>query len=235
MLRSPSLGLLSAVLSEAIVSESGGPGTSPPGTGETVTFTTLRGPKSLEFTGTEKRAKKLIKDHYFDADGHPHVELFFRSGEARDFRLPESLLLKFAAHGAEQKLGDNVAGTTDVDDMVVATDSLIAQLMKGEWSAQREGGFAGTSVLMKALTIYRLRKDGLFAPSASASPEDKLAYTTLFSEKMGKVKEFLADKDQTAKMALRASPQLKPIVEEIEAEKLAKSQKVDTDALLAAL
>lgn len=217
------------------VSEAGGPGTTPPGTGETVTFSTLRGAKSLEFTGTEKRAKKLIKDHYFDAEGHPHVELFFRNGEHRDFRLPESLLLKFAAHGAEQKLGDNVAGTPDVDDMVVATDSLLARLHKGEWSAEREGGFAGTSVLMKALTIYRLRKDSIFAPDANASQEDKAAYTSLFSEKLAKVKEFLEPKTQNEKMALRGSPQLKPIVEELEAEKLAKAGKVDTDALLATL
>lgn len=224
---------MNAVANE--VSEAGGPGTTPPGTGETVSFTTLRGTKSFEFTGTEKRAKKLIKDHYFDAEGHPHVELFFRSGEHRDFRLPESLLLKFAAHGAEQKLGDNVAGTPDVDDMVVATDSLLARLHKGEWSAEREGGFAGTSVLMKALTIYRLRKDSIFAPAADASQDDKTAYTQLFAEKIAKVKEFLADKNQDAKLALRASPQLKPIVDELEAEKLAKAQKVDTDALLATL
>lgn len=226
---------LSTVLSEAAPSEAGGPGTTAPGTGETVTFQTLRGVKSHEFTGTEKRAKKLIKDHYFDSEGHPHVELFFRNGEHRDFRLPETLLLKFAAHGAEQKLGDNVAGTPDIDDMVVATDSLLARLHKGEWSAEREGGFAGTSVLMKALTLYRLRKDGIFPPSVDASPEDKTVYTQLFAEKLAKVKEFLADKDQNAKLALRASPQLKPIVDELEAEKLAKVQKVDTDALLAAL
>lgn len=237
------MGLASAlVLSEAVVSdaaasasESGGPGTSPSGSGETVSFSTLRGVKSYEFTGTEKRAKKLIKDHYFDAEGHPHVELFFRSGEHRDFRLPESLLLKFAAHGAEQKLGDNVAGTPDVDDMVVATDSLLARLHKGEWSAEREGGFAGTSVLMKALTIYRLRKDGIHAPSPDADAETKTAYTTAFAEKIAKVKEFLADKDQNSKLALRGSPQLKPIVDELEAEKLSKAGKVDTDALLAAL
>jgi hypothetical protein len=217
------------------VSEAGGPGTSPPGSGETITFSTLRGAKSLEFTGTEKRAKKLIKDHYFDDSGHPHVELFFRSGEYRDFRVPEGLLSKFAAHGAEQKLGDNVAGTPDVDDMVVATDSLIARLHKGEWSAEREGGFAGTSVLMKALTIYRLRKDGLTEPGLDSSPDDKSAYAALWAEKAAKVKEYLGDKSQNEKLALRASPQLKPIVEELEAAKLAKAQKVDTDALLAGL
>lgn len=232
---SRSILFLSSVLSEAAVSESGGPGTSPPGTGETITFQTLRGVKSHEFTGTEKRAKKLIKDHYFDAEGHPHVELFFRNGEHRDFRIPEILLLKFAAHGAEQKLGDNVAGTPDVDDMVEATDSLIKQLHSGEWSAQREGGFAGTSVLMKAMTLYHLRKAGIHAPHAEAPQEHKTAYSAAFAEKLGKVREFLGPKSQNEKMALRSSAQLKPIVEELEAEKLAKAQKVDTDALLAAL
>jgi hypothetical protein len=119
--------------------------------------------------------------------------------------------------------------------MVVATDSLLARLHKGEWNAEREGGFAGTSVLMKALTISRLRKDQILAPAADASQDDKTAYTQLFAEKIAKVKEFLADKDQNAKLALRASPQLKPIVDELEAEKLSKAGKVDTDALLAAL
>lgn len=224
---------LEAVRSDA--SESGGPGTSPPGTGETVTFSTLRGQKSLEFTGTEKRAKKLIKDHYFDADGHPHVELFFRNGEMRDFRLPETLLLKFAAHGAEQKLGDNVAGTPDVDDMVEATDALIKRLHIGEWTAEREGGFAGTSVLMKAMTLYHLRKAGVVPPPVDADQASKADYNTAFAEKLAKVREFLGPKAQNEKMALRASPQLKPIIDELEAEKLAKAQKVDTDALLAAL
>lgn len=224
---------MNAVANE--VSENGGPGTSPPGTGETVSFQTLRGTKSLEFTGTEKRAKKLIKDHYFDSEGHPHVELFFRNGEHRDFRLPESLLLKFAAHGAEQKLGDNVAGTPDVDDMVEATDSLIKRLHTGEWSAEREGGFAGTSILMRAMTIYHLRKVGVHAPPAEADQEAKTAYANAFAEKLAKVREFLGAKAQNEKMALRASPQLKPIIDELEAEKLAKSQKVDTEALLAAL
>ena len=51
---------------------------------------------------------------------------------------------KFAAHGAEQKLGDEIAGLEDVDDCVIAIDSLIDRLYNGEWSVKREaGGMAG--------------------------------------------------------------------------------------------
>src|SRR6185369_4077604 len=83
------------------------------------------------------------------------VRLDFRNGETRMFEVPAGLLLQFAGHGAEQKLGDETAGVDDVDDMTLAVDELIDRLNKGEWSMRREGtGVAGTSVLMRALVEY---------------------------------------------------------------------------------
>jgi hypothetical protein len=149
--------------------------------------------------------RKMLKESFPDAK---QIRLDFRNGETRTFTIPEELYARFACHGAEQKLGDETAGVEDVEDMVLAVDDLIGRLEKGEWSVKREGGgFGGTSVLLRALVEFSGR-------------------TT------EKVKAFLAGMSQAEKMALRNSAKLKPIVERLEAEKVAKVSKVDTDALL---
>lgn len=163
--------------------------------------------REVEFVGK----RKLIKESLFPEGGLPQIRLDFRNGETRLFQVTPELLNRFAAHGAEQKLGDETAGTEDVDDMVLEVDALIDRLSKNEWSTRREGGgMSGTSVLLKALVEF-----------SKKSVED--------------VKKFLTGKTPAEKMALRNSSQLKPIVEKLEAEKVAKSAKVDTEALLGQL
>lgn len=162
----------------------------------------------VEFPGK----RDLVKNYYPDDEkATVKVVLDFRNGETRVFYPHPSLLLTFAGHGAIQKLGDELADPklTDIDDKVAAIDALMEQLNEGKWSVRREGdGFAGTSVLLKALV-----------------------------EKSGKtveeIKAWLKGKTQPEKMALRGSAALKPIVDRIEAEKVAKSAKVDTTSLLA--
>lgn len=160
----------------------------------------------VTFTGK----RNMLKDSLL-VNGQPAVRLDFRNGETRTFVLPTALLNKFATHGAEQKLGDEIAGLTDIDDAVLAVDELVSRLEKGEWSLKREGnGMAGTSILVRALAEAK----GL--PVAT-------------------VKEFLAKKTQAEKIALRNNPSIKPIVEKLEAEKASKGSKVDTDSMLAEL
>lgn len=152
--------------------------------------------------------RKMLKESFPETGT---VRLDFRNGETRTFVIPSELKDRFATHGAEQKLGDETAGVEDVEDMVLAVDDLIERLNKGEWSVKREGGgFGGTSVLLRALVEHSGR-------------------TT------EQVKAFLAGKTQAEKLALRNAPQLKPIVERLEAEKAAKGSKVDTEALLGQL
>ena len=169
---------------------------------------TMQDGRSVEFAGK----RKLLKETIIEGDSVA-VRLDFRNGETRTWTVPKDLVLRCAGHGAEQKLGDETAGTEDVDDMVLAVDELIARLNKGPdfWITKREGGgMAGTSVLLRALVEFSGRT----------------------SEQ---VKEFLSGKTQAEKLALRNSPKVKPIVERLEAEKAAKGAKVDTDALLANL
>jgi len=173
---------------------------------EIVTVTMADG-RTTDFAGK----RKLIKESLVDAEGSVAVRLDFRNGQTRLFVLPENLMAKFAGHGAEQKLGDEIAGLDDVEDCVMAVDELIDRLNKGEWSVVREGnGMAGTSVLAKALAELK-------------------------SLPIEKVKEFLKTKTQAEKTALRGNPALRPIIERLEAEKTSKGPKVDTEALLGEL
>ena len=155
--------------------------------------------------------RKLLKESSVTADGKVAVRLDFRNGETRLFTLPDALLNKFAAHGAEQKLGDEIAGLTDVEDCVLAVDELIDRLYNGEWSVKREAnGMAGTSVLVRALVEHT-------------------------GKTVEQIKQFLSGKSQAEKVALRNNPKIKPIVERIEAEKASKKANVDTDAMLGEL
>ena len=151
--------------------------------------------------------KKLIKESFIAADGSCAVRLDFRNGQTRMFELPKDLILKFATHGAEQKLGDETAGVEDVDDATLAVDELIERLTNGEWSIKREAsGIAGTSILLQAI-VEVTGKD------------------------VAKVRAFLKDKTQAQKMALRNGAKFGAAVKRLEEDKASKRTKVDTAPL----
>lgn len=161
----------------------------------------------VEFVGK----RKLLKETLIDGNSVA-VRLDFRNGETRLFPVSDSPhFLRFAGHGAEQKYGDETAGTDDVDDMTLDVDALHDRLSKGDWTTRREGGgMAGTSILMKALMEHSGRTQE-------------------------QIKEFLSNKTQAEKLALRNSSKLKPIVDRLESEKNAKAAKIDTEALFGEL
>lgn len=181
-----------------------------------ITTVTMQDGRVVEFVGK----RQILKESIFTPDGKAQVRLDFVNGETRLFTVPDSMLLQFAAHGAEQKLGDEVSGLkgeggkeADIDDKVLAIDELIERLYNGEWSVRREGSVAGTSVLIRALVE-------MYAGAKSVE----------------EIKAFLKSKSQAEKMALRQNPRIKPIVDRLEAEKVAAAaKKFDTDKLLAEL
>lgn len=173
---------------------------------------TMSDGRVVDFVGK----KRLLKESFVTAEGKVQVRLDFRNGQTRLFTIPDALLFKFAAHGAEQKLGDEIAGLkgeggkeADIDDCVLAMDELIDRLYNGEWSMKREtNGLAGTSVLLRALVEHT-------------------------GKSVEQIKAFLKPKTAAEKAALRNNPKIKPIIERIEAEKANKASKtVDTDAML---
>ena len=165
-------------------------------------------------TFTPKR--KVVKESFIASDAATgeasiQVRLDFRNGETRLFTIPVALLHKFAAHGAEQKLGDAMSGLASVEDGVMAVDELIDRLYQGEWNASRAASeFAGASVLVRALAELK-------------------------SQPIDKVREFVKTKSQAERTALKNVTAVKAIIERIESEKVAKAGGVNTDELLAGL
>lgn len=165
----------------------------------------------VKFPGKRKLQKSTtISDDNFDL----HTTFHFRNGEVRHFKISANaaLFAKFAAHGIEQKIGDEVAGLDDVEDMVLAIDSIIERLEKGDWTAVRESsGLAGTSVLARAL---------MEATGKTAA----------------QIKEFLAGKTNAEKLALRQNSKIAPIVAKLEEGKKKRAKEsVNTEALLSEL
>ena len=169
--------------------------------------------RKVEFAGKRRMLKTpTLSDDGFDVT----VTFDFVHGETREFKIGANnkLFAKFAAHGIMQKIGDEVAGLEDPEDMLLAVDEIITRLEGGEWGVERArgeaNGLAGLSILAKALVQV--------------------------SGKSGEaVREFLKSKTNAEKLALRENPSLKPVIAELEAAK-AKPKKdkpaIDTGALL---
>ena len=159
--------------------------------------------------------RQLQKSSTITADGRVEVRLDFRNGETRLFTIPPALILQFAAPGAEQKLGDEIAGLKDpsgseasIEDKVLTIDALMERLERGEFNVRREGnGMAGASVLIRALCELR-------------------------GKSVAEVKAFLEPKTHAEKLALREVPAVKAIIQRLEAEKASKRPSIDGEALL---
>jgi len=181
--------------------------TAPKSTKTVYTKVAMDDGRTVEFPGK----RKLQKESFVNEEGKLQVRLDFVNGETRIFTVPDALVAKFALHGAEQKLGDEGAGLDDVEDIVLAIDELTERLEKGEWGVRREAsGLAGTSVLARALV-------------------------QLSGKTAGDIKAFLATKTLAEKLALRNSPQVSPIIAQLESAKVKKGSSVDTEALLGEL
>lgn len=172
--------------------------------------------REVEFTGKKRLDKTVLV-----TDSGASVRLDFVNGETRTFAVPSSLLYQFAAHGASQKLGDEISDVTDIEDAIEVIDQLMQRLEKGQWFANREGtasGLSGASILAKALV-------------------------KVTGQPIAVVREYLGGLDNKTKAALRVSAEVAPAVKALEDEKAARAAAkgataapaVDTAALLGAL
>lgn len=154
--------------------------------------------------------KSKVKKQTYVRDGQPGVAFYFSNGEMRTCDVPSDLLAKAAAHGLSQKIGDSFAGVDSVEDCILAFDEMGERLAKGEWNAEREVGAAasGASILARAIAEFS-------------------------GKSIEQVKEKLATLSPKAKVQMRSNPQLRPIIERLEAERSKKGEAIDTDAVLA--
>lgn len=176
-----------------------------------VEVVTMTDGRKVEFPGK----RRLLKDYTIDGDNVTCV-FDFRTGETRSVTINRNdpLALQYIGHGCLQKVGDETAGLTDVGDMVLEVDEVISRLNNGEWNVRREGsGMAGTSILIKALVEYAGGR-----------------------KTVQEIKEFLKDMSQKDKMDLRTQiPEVKAIVERLEAERASTGTGKGVDALRAGL
>lgn len=165
----------------------------------------------VDFAGKRKMLKESIVESNGTVnavEGTLKVRLDFVNGESRLFTLPAALIAKFALHGAEQKLGDEIAGLEDVEDAIMAIDELTERLNKGEWAVKRDSnGLAGASILAKALA------------EVSGKP-------------IADIKTFLKSKTHAEKVALRGNDKVAPVIARLESEKVKKASTIDTGSLL---
>lgn len=189
--------------------------------------------REVGFAGKRKLVKETVIDESklsIDGDaimlqeGAVGVRLDFRNGETRTFYPPLALVAQGLGHGFEQKLGDETAGTEDVDDMVQDVDDLLSRLGKGEWRIEREsGGFAGASVVVRAI----MEATGKPQDVVKAFLQGKLDAAKAKGEKLSRKELYDSFRAPGTKTGA--------IIERMEKEKLAKGAKVDADNALAEL
>ena len=119
-------------------------------------------------------------------------------------------------HGLKQKLVDAAAisrnpetgRAASIDDKYNAVKTVFNRLLRGQWNAVREGGGATGGLLLQALArIYDGRKT------------------------VEQLREYLSDKSDAEKTALRKNPKVAAIIDEIRVE-MGRAGGIDTDELL---
>ena len=193
--------------------------------------------RKVQFAGKRKVIKEtLIDESKVEIDeasgilqlqhGAISIRMDYRNGVTRTYIEPLSLITKFAGHGGEQKYGDELATMADKplseDDMVIATDDLDAQIQQGKWGAGRAaggGGVSGASLVVQAIM--------------EATGKDVTTVKAYLQRKLD------GDKDLTRPALYNsfrvAGTKTGIIIARLEAEKNAKSAKVDADAELASI
>lgn len=134
-------------------------------------------------------------------------------------QLTSEIVAAATMHGLKQKLVDAAAISRNpetgraatVEDKYQAVKTVYDRLLSGQWNATREGGGNAGGLLFQALCrMYQGRK----------TPDQ--------------LREFLADKSDAEKTALRKNPRVAQIIEDIRAEQ-GKAANIDTDELLGEL
>lgn len=172
---------------------------------------------------TTKRNATITATIVMNDDGRPGgLALQFANGEVLALtaaQLTNNILEHAIWHGLKQKLVDAAAISRNtetgrpatVEDKYQAVKTVYDRLLSGAWNATREGGGATGGLLLQALCrMYQGRK----------TPDQ--------------LREFLADKTDAEKTALRKNPRVAQIIEEIRAEQ-GKAANIDTDELLGEL
>lgn len=148
--------------------------------------------------------------HVVKDDTMPEGVLFVgRDGSTfvADFtRYPANIKGFMVFHGSKQKIGDEYADLDTVEDCMEAAREMDDRLADGKWFADKQA-FKGVSIVMRAIMM-----------AYSVSEEE--------------ARNFLKPLSAQEKAALKASAELKPFVDQIEAE---RGKGIDTKSILSKL
>jgi hypothetical protein len=207
--------------------------------------------REVEFPKNRKLQKTSLISGVDGHTGPTAVRLDYANGETRTVVIPGAdtvsemistlelqpaelskvqFLLKSAAHGMEQKLGDEMAYQPKKDepeptleDKIEWVDELIGRLGSLEWTVAREGGgggLAGASTLIQALCEL----------SGKTKEEIRDFLKTAGKDAEGKA----APLSREERAAIRRSPPVKAKIDEIEAAQ-AKAKGIDVTSNLGSL
>lgn len=175
----------------------------------------------MDTTNTKRNATISANITLRDDSTSGVLELYFNSGvilTLDTIALSPEVRQQALLHGLKQKLVDAAAisrnpetgRAASIEDKYQAVKTVYDRLLTGQWNAIREGGATGGLLLQALIRMYDGRR----------TAED--------------VKNFLADKTDAEKAALRKNPRVAQIIEEIRAEQ-GKTANIDTDELLGEL
>lgn len=204
----------------------------PAGTAKKVTeYTTVKmeDGREVKFAGKRKvnRSVDLIRGEDGVATG-VSVRFDFLNGKTLTLsstEIPTETSLQLLGHGVSQKVGDESAGVTSVDDMVLGSEEMIKRLKAGEFNAARAAGdsFAGASIVIKAICE---------ATGKSVDEIKAFLNKKIEASKDAAGKATLSRKDLYDSFRNPAS-KTGAIIERLEREARSKDSKVNADDLLA--
>lgn len=164
--------------------------------------------------------QKMSKDYGVTDAGLVYCQIDFDNGETVRLEIdPTSPTgLQAAGHGLSQKLGDAASGADNTNDAFEAVLEVASRVSNGEWTKSRATG------------------DGTSAKGASELVE---ALVKVLGQPKEAVRGMLANLKQADKMALRKTPAVAQVIEQIRAARApskAETEKANAGAgLLAAL
>ena len=176
--------------------------------------------RTVKFAGKRQMQKESIVSE----DGKSvNVRFDFRNGQSRNYvvTLDDPLLLRLAAHGAENKIGDETYAESTIDNQVLAVETMIQRLKDGSWTVGKKSVDPGTSsIILQAL----MEASGKSLEFVKSMIEKKLETT-----------EGLTRKELFDSFRVEGT-KTKPIIDRLEAEKIAKAKpKVSGDEFLSSL
>lgn len=190
---------------------------------------TMEDGTTCAFPGTRKVAKSYEID---EAAGTVTAIFKYRNGAVRRLssaELNRNTQLTALGHGLVQKVGDESSGETDIDDIVLTTDSILERLRSNDWGIVREAGdsLKGASVVIRAIMeAAATRGKPTTLENVKKFLDGKLEKAKARGEKLSR-QELYASFRQTGETAA--------IIKRMEAEKVTKAAKFNSDDLLGEL